>query len=178
MSNENEQRLINGVSISEFEESVRTIAENPEARRAPKLSRIQWLGGFKFNAFVRNHSFVVDEPAHLAGQDDAPNSMEYVLGAYGACLATGFVLNASRQGIAIRNIEIALDAQQDNVFTFFGLGDEGHSGFSDITAKLYVQADASEETLKKVWETTVRTSPVANSLVHNVVLNPEIDVMP
>ena len=177
MSNEG-QRQINGVDIGAFEESVNTIAEQPEAKHAPKMSRIQWMGGFKFNAFVRNHTFIVDEPAHLAGKDEAPNSMEYVLGAYGACLATGFVLNASRQGIAIRNMEIALDAEQNNVFTFFGLAEDGHSGFSGITAKLFVQADADEETLREVWATTIKTSPVGNSLVHNVSINPEIDVIP
>lgn len=173
-----EQRIINGVNIGDFEESVKTIAQQPEAKHAPKMSRIQWLGGFKFNAFVRNHTFVVDEPAHLAGQDEAPNSMEYVLGAFGACLATGFVLNASKQGITLHNMEIALDAQQDNVFTFFGIEKDGHSGFNGITAKLFVQADADEETLRKIWDTTIKTSPVGNSLVHNVSITPEIDVIP
>ena len=172
------QRQINGVDIGDFEASVKTIAQEPEAKHAPKMSRIQWLGGFKFNAFVRNHTFIVDEPAHLAGKDEAPNSMEYVLGAYGACLATGFVLNASKQGIAIRNMEIALDAQQDNVFTFFGIAKEGHSGFNNVTAKLFVQADADEETLRKIWDTTIETSPVGNSLAHNVSITPEIDVLP
>ena len=177
MSSE-EERLINGVDIGAFRESVKTIAEKPEAKYAPKFSRTQWLGGFKFKAFVRNHTFIVDEPAHLAGKDEAPNSMEYVLGAYGACLATGFVLNASKQDIVIRNLEVALDAKQNNVFTFFGLAQDGHSGFSSITAKLFVQADADEETLRKIWDTTVKTSPVGNSLAHMVTINPEIDVIP
>ena len=178
MSTQDERHTINGVDIGDFEESVKTIAEQPEAKYAPKTSRTQWLGGFKFSAFVRNHTFIVDEPAQLAGKDEAPNSMEYVLGAYGACLATGFVLNASKKGIAIRNLEIALDSQQDNVFTFFGISEEGHSGFNGITAKLFVQADADEETLRKIWDTTVKTSPVGNSLAHNVAITPEIDVIP
>ncbi len=37
-------------------------------------------------------------------EDESPNSMAYVLGAYGACLATGFVLNASQKGIEIHNL--------------------------------------------------------------------------
>ncbi len=176
--NSQEEQLVNGVDIKAFRESVKTIAENPDARFAPKFSRTQWLGGFKFKAFVRNHTFIVDEPAHLAGKDEAPNSMEYVLGAYGACLATGFVLNASKQGIVIRNLEVALDAKQNNVFTFFGIAQDGHSGFSGIRAKLFVQADADEETLRRIWDTTVQTSPVGNSLAHLVTITPEIDVIP
>ncbi|MBI4199872.1 MAG: OsmC family protein [Chloroflexi bacterium] len=171
-------REVNGVNLEDFEASVQAIATQPQARHAPKTSRIQWLGGFKFRSFVRNHTFVVDEPAHLTGEDTAPNSMEYVLGAYGACLATGFVLNASRAGLTIYNLEVALDSQQNNVFTFLGVAEDGHSGFSTIRAKLFVQADAEEETLQRIWAHTVATSPVGNSLAHVVSIVPEIQVVP
>jgi uncharacterized OsmC-like protein len=173
-----EGSVVNGLNIGEFREAVKTVAEQEGAQHAPKKARVQWMGGFKFSALTRNHTFVIDEPAHLTGEDEAPNSMEYVLGAYGACLATGFVLNASLQGVTIRNMEIALDAGQDNVFTFLGLGGKGHSGFSNVNAKLYVQAEADAETLQHIWEKTVETSPVGNSLVHNVVINPAMDVIP
>ena len=103
--------------------------------------------------------------------------MEYVLGALGACLATGFVLNASREGIEIYNMEVVLDSTQDNVFTFLGLGGEGHSGFDAITAKLFVQADTDEATLRRLWEQTVRTSPVGNSMIHVVPIQAELDVV-
>ncbi|MBI2855699.1 MAG: OsmC family protein [Chloroflexi bacterium] len=173
-----EQDLVNGLNVTEFNEAVKLISEQEGAKRAPKKSRIRWQGGFKFTAMVRNHTFLVDEPSHLTGKDEAPNSVEYVLGALGACLATGFVLNASRQGIEIRNLEVALDSTQDNVFTFLGIGDEGHSGLDAITAKLFVQADADEETLRRIWEHTVKTSPVGNSLTRAVSLKTEVDVIP
>ena len=72
---------------------------------------------------------------------------------------------------------MALDSQQDNVFTFLGLGGEGHSGFTDITAKLFVQADADAETLQRIWEEAVKTSPVGNSLTRVVSVKPELDVI-
>lgn len=172
-----EQRPVNGLDMGAFGEALKAIQEQPAARHAPKKARIQWRGGFKFNALVRNHTFLVDEPSHLTGADEAPNSMEYVLGAFGACLATGFVLNASKRGIAIHNMEVALDASQDNVFTFLGLGGEGHSGFTTITAKLFVQADADPALLQELWKQTVQTSPVGNSLARNVVIHPELDVV-
>ncbi len=172
-----EKRQVNGLNVDEFEEALKAVQAQEGAQHAPKKARIRWKDGFKFSAMVRNHTFLVDEPAHLTGEDEAPNSMEYVLGAYGACLATGFVLGASKQGIAIRNMEITLDADQDNVFTFLGLGGEGHSGFRNITAKLYVQADADQETLQRLWNHTIKTSPVGNSLVHNVAINTELDVL-
>ena len=78
-----EPKLVNGLNVKEFEEAVNQVAEQQGAQHAPKKSRIRWKGGFKFSALVRNHTFLIDEPAHLTGEDEAPNSMEYVLGASG-----------------------------------------------------------------------------------------------
>ena len=171
--------VINGLNMGDFREAVKTVTSAPEAARAPKKSRVRWRGGFKFSALVRNHTFLVDEPSHLTGEDEAPNSVEYVLGALGACLATGFVLNASRRGIEIHNLEVALDSTQDNAFTFL-LGQEGpgHSGLDNVRAKLYVQADADPKVLREVWELTVKTSPVGNSLIREVAIVPEVEVIP
>jgi uncharacterized OsmC-like protein len=139
-----EQNEINGLDIEETRAAIAKVSSQPEASRAPKTSRVKWLTGLKFKTYVRNHVFLVDEPAHLAGEDDSPNSMEYVLGAYAACLATGFVLNASQRGIHIHNLEVAVDSKQNNVFTFLGLNSDGHPGFDEINAKLFVQANADE----------------------------------
>ena len=173
-----EHTILNGINVTEFDAALKQVAAQPQAARAPKTSRVRWQDGMKFKVQVRNHLFMVDEPPHLKGDDTAPNAVEYLLGAYGACLATGFVLNATKRGIEIHNMEIALDSTQDNAFSFLGINDEGHSGIDNLRAKLYVQADADEETLKEVWEHTLRTSPVGNTLTHTVNITPEIAVFP
>lgn len=170
-------RQLNGVDLDDFAKGLKEIEKQEGARHARKRSRIQWLGGFKFNTFVRNNTFVVEEPAGPSGTEQAPNAMEYVLGALGACLATGFVLNATQRGITIHNMEVALDSSQDNVFTFFGLSDEGHPGFQEIRAKLYVQTDADGETVREIWDRAVKTSPVGNSLLRAVTIIPELSVL-
>ncbi len=173
-----EPTIVNGIDVDAFQEALRAVGAQPAAARAPKASRVRWMDGLKFKAYVRNHTFVVDEPAHLTGEDVSPNSMEYVLGAYGACLATGFVVNATKRGISVRNLEVSVSSTQDNAFTFLGLSDEGHPGFDEVTAKLYVQADADEETIREIWEHSIKTSPVANSLSRNVSLKCEVDIIP
>ncbi|MCI0581267.1 MAG: OsmC family protein [Chloroflexi bacterium] len=173
-----ENTKINGLDIAATRAAIATVGAQPGSSKAPKKSRVRWLSGLKFKAAIRNHEFIVDEPAHLAGEDESPNSMEYVLGAYGACLATGVVLNASQRGIAIHNLEVAVSSTQDNVFTFLGLGSEGHPGFDEIVAKLYVQADADEATLQEIWEHTIKTSPVHNTLARPVTIRAEMDFIP
>jgi uncharacterized OsmC-like protein len=173
-----EQKILNGIDVPALEAALKTVGAQPAAARAPKASRVRWTNGLKFKAQVRNHSFVVDEPTHLTGEDTSPNSMEYVLGAYGACLATGFVLNATKRGVVVHNLEVAVSSTQDNSFTFLGLDDKGHPGFDEVVAKLYVQADADQQTIREIWEHSVKTSPVANSLSRTVDLKLEVDIIP
>jgi uncharacterized OsmC-like protein len=174
------RKFINGIDLEAFKSALEVVGSQPAARHAPKASRVRWMDGLKFKALVRNHTFVVDEPAHLTGEDTSPNSVEYVLGAYGACLATGFVMNASKAGIEIRNLEVSLESTQNNVFTFLGLepATEGHPGFEEITAKLFVQANADEATLRQIWAQTILTSPVHNILTHHATIKPEVDILP
>jgi uncharacterized OsmC-like protein len=175
-----ERKIVNGIDLDAFQSALELVGAQPEAKHAPKASRVRWMNGLKFRAMVRNHTFIVDEPAYLTGEDTSPNSVEYVLGAYGACLATGFVMNATKQGIKIRNLEVALQSTQNNVFTFLGLepSTTGHPGFDEITAKLFVQADADEATLRQIWADTLTTSPVHNILTRNATIRPEVDVIP
>ncbi|MGH2588026.1 MAG: OsmC family protein [Dehalococcoidia bacterium] len=168
----------NGIDWGRFEEALTTVGAEAKNARAPKASRVRWLGGLKLKVGVRNHTFLVDEPSHLTGEDEAPNAVEYVLGAYGACLATGLILNAARRNIELRNLELSLESTQDNAFSFMGINDEGHSGIDEVKVKLYVQADADEAALREVWEHTLRTSPVGNTLVREVRVTPELQVIP
>ncbi len=167
---------LNGLEIESLQQLVAQVEADPEAARSLNrwTARVRWLGGFKGRAYIRNHTFLIDEPADLVGQDEAPNAVEYVLGALGACLTVGFVLNATKRGIPIRNLEIALEGEIDNILTFLGLSEEGHPGYREIVAKAYVDADADEETLQAIWAETVRTSPVGNTLARPVALRPEL----
>ena len=170
--------LRNGIDWGKFEEALGIVGADAKNARAPKAARIRWLGGLKLKVGVRNHTFLVDEPSHLTGEDEAPNAVEYVLGAYGACLATGLIINASRRNIELYNLELALESTQDNAFSFMGINDTGHSGIDEIKVKLYVQADTDEQTLREVWEHTLKTSPVGNTLIYPVKITPELAVIP
>ena len=167
----------NGIEWDKFEEALGVVGAEPKNARAPKAARVRWQGGLKLKVGVRNHTFLVDEPSHLTGEDEAPNAVEYVLGAYGACLATGLIVNASRRNVELYNLELSLESTQDNAFSFLGINHEGHSGIDEVKVKLYVQADADEATLREVWDHTLATSPVGNTLIRNVKVSPELQVV-
>ncbi|HID05334.1 MAG TPA: OsmC family peroxiredoxin [Candidatus Caldiarchaeum subterraneum] len=170
---------LNGLDLGKLEEVVKLVSENRD--KAEELNRwkarVRWLGGFKARAYVRDHTFFIDEPSDLAGVDTAPNAVEYVLSALGACLTVGFILNATKNGVKIEDFEIALEGKINNILTFLGLSREGHPGYEEITARFYVKSDAEPEVIKKIVDETVATSPVGNTLTRNVKINPSISVL-
>jgi uncharacterized OsmC-like protein len=174
------KEIINGINVKELKNLLKEAERNPElvSKISRWTARVRWLGSsFNFKAYVRNHSFVLSEPSELGGPDLGPNAVEYVLSALGACYATGLVLNATKRGIEIRNLEIALEGEIDNILVFLGLSDKGHPGYRRIIVKAYVDADVDEKILKEIWEETVRTSPVGNTLTRNVEVETEIRVI-
>lgn len=168
-------KQLNGLDLDAMQTLVQTVTKDPSA--ADPLNdwsaRVRWETGFRSKALVRNHTFVVDEPATLIGEDKAPNAAEYVLAAYGACLTTGVALNATKGGVKLRNVEVVVEGHLDNILTFFGMSDRGHPGFKEISVKAYIDADTDEATLKKIWRDTVASSPVGNTLIGNVVVRDE-----
>jgi uncharacterized OsmC-like protein len=171
--------IINGIDVEIMKELLRQVSEDKEfvSKITRWNARVSWLGsGFNFRSYVRNHSFLISEPSELGGPDSSPNAVEYVISALGACYATGFILNATKRGVRVRNLEIALEGEIDNILVFLGLSSEGHPGYKRIYAKAYVDAEADERTIKEIWEETVRTSPVGHTLIRSVDVVPEVRV--
>jgi uncharacterized OsmC-like protein len=125
-------------------------------------------------AFIRNHAFNVGQPASFDTQDAAPSAVEYLLGAIGSCLAVGLQWRASQRGIEVRNLEVSLQAQADNILVFLGLEDEGHPGLKQIEGRLYIDADGDEDVLQELWQETLRRSPVTQSFLHEVPVQLEL----
>ena len=171
-----DMKEVNGIDVPALQEAFELVRTNG-SRQAPKSARVRWTGGLKLKAYVRNHGFLIDEPSQFTGEDEAPNAVEYLVGALGACYATGFILNATLRGVELFNLAVTVDSTQQNAFTFLGLETEGHSGVDSIAAKLYVQADAAREVLQEIWEHTLKTSPVGNTLIRNVAIKPELVVV-
>jgi uncharacterized OsmC-like protein/TusA-related sulfurtransferase len=143
-------------------------AAEQQARDYRWQCRVAWTGGLQCRVYARNHSWAVGQPASFDVQDAAPSAVEYVLGALGACLAMGFQIHASRRGVQVEGLEIALSGQIDNILVFLGIEPVGHSGFRTISGTLYVQADADEALLQEIWQHTVAVSPVTNTLARPV----------
>ncbi len=165
---------VNGIDVEELQQLLEEVRAHPEAVQPRRWARFRWEGGLQGRVHVRNQSFIVDESVDRSGREAGISALEYVLGALGACLGLGFIFHATRRGIAVRNLEVALEGRTDNLLRFLGLDGEGHPGYGEVIAKAYVDADADEETLQALWAETVATSPVGNTFMRPVALRAEI----
>jgi uncharacterized OsmC-like protein len=122
---------------------------------------------------VRNlPAHVIDEPPGLLGEDTAPNPSEALLAALGSCLSVGIHANAVAQGITIRKLELALEADI-NITSVWGVGDTSPKpvGFDAVRVQVDIDADASPETLDALIAHATTWSPVVNTVAKPVAID-------
>ena len=128
-------------------------------------SRVSWVGDGWATAYARNHAFTVGRQASFREADAHPDAVEYLLGALGGDLISGFASHATRRGVEVDAMEASIFGRLNNPLVYLGVvGESGHPGFDTISCTLYVSADADEEVLEEVWRTTLARSPLVNTL--------------
>ena len=147
-----------------------------QAVSGPWRSRVRWDGGFRAKAYMRTHTMEMDEPSDLDATDLAASAHEQLLSAIGGCMTVGFVLNATKQGIKIHELEIALEGNFDNIRKWAGV-EEGNPGYGDIQAKVFVKADADEAALRDIWRLAVEGSPVTQTIVQGAKLTTDFEAV-
>jgi uncharacterized OsmC-like protein len=154
---------LNGVPVSQCLSLVEAVRNDPASGQTRWRATTTWKGGFSCESRIREHGLPLDEPALLGGTDTAPNPVEAVLAAYGSCLAVGYTLNAAVRGIEVRSLAIDVEGHID-LAGFFGLDAAVPAGFSGITTKVHLDADATAEQLDDLHRHVLATSPVGSIL--------------
>jgi uncharacterized OsmC-like protein len=155
--------MINGVDESAIRALATSVRSDPE-RGIMQFSAItEWRDGAHTTTAVRHFTVPSDEPASLGGTDLAPNAVELLLSALGACLSVGFIYNAAVQGIAIRMLAIEIEGRID-LARFLGLPVETPAGYTEIRVDCRIDADVRPEALAALAARVIATSPVTDTL--------------
>jgi uncharacterized OsmC-like protein len=169
----------NGVNVDQVMNVIGSIEADPGYAKFQWRATNQWIDGglsrsrikdfFAGNAedTTRKEAFTLDadEPTIAAGQNSAPNSMEYVLHALATCLTGTLVNHAAVRGIEIEAVESSYTGDMD-VRGLFGLSDKVRKGFSKVTVNMRVKSEASTEELTElalyspVYDIVSRSLPV------------------
>ena len=124
-------------------------------------------GSLRQMVYVRDlPPLALDEPAGLAASNPAPEPLEALLSAFGACLGVGIRAGAITRGIVLSRLELEIEADVAAA-PLDGAGQEpGAFGFDAVRAVVHLEADAPREALAALVSRATLRSPVANTL-HN-----------
>lgn len=98
------------------------------------------------------HTFVVDEPDALAGDDVAASPVEFALGALISCQVVVYRLYAQALGIRVDDIDIKAEGDLD-ARRLFGIDESVRAGFSDVRLAITItgpETDARYQELRDV----------------------------
>jgi uncharacterized OsmC-like protein len=174
-----EEETLNGLHPKKMQailESMRQ-PEVLESVTGPWTSRVVWQGGFRAKAYMRKHTIEMDEPEGLDATDLAASAHEQLLSAVGSCMMVGFVLNATKRGVKIHDLEISLEGHFDNILKWAGIEETGNPGYRSVKAKVFVKADADEAALREIWKLAVDGSPVTQSVARHTEIIPEFAIV-
>jgi uncharacterized OsmC-like protein len=137
--------------------------------------RVRSTGEQEARVYAGRHAFSVGKQASFTDQEPTPTAVEYLLGALGGDLVSGFRDQAKRKGIEVDSSECVVKGRLDNPLVFLGVvGAEGRPGFSALSATLFVSADADEDILQEAWRDSLAVSPIIDTLKKCVSLSLEL----
>ncbi len=165
-----------GFDQQQLEGLIAAVKAQPGVGKTVWQARTHWLGGFRSEAHIRDFSIQMDEPPPLGGSNTAPNMVEVVLGAYGSCLTTGYVMNAALRGIKLESVDITLEGDLD-LGGFFALSPDTPPGYTGIRTSVQLTApEATPEQLRDLHEHVLKTSPVGSILTRPVSIETTLSI--
>ncbi len=165
-----------GFDLAQLQGLIGAVQETPAAGATVWKAHTAWQRGFQSQAQIRTFTVPMDEPSALGGSDTAPNMVEMVLGAYGCCLTTGYVMNAALRGIELEEVDIEVEGDLD-LNGFFGLSSEAWPGYTDVRARVHLTAPkASAEELQALHAVVTKTSPVGCILERPIRVSAELNL--
>lgn len=159
----NTTNACNGVDVGQVLDLIDTIGQDCAVAKTQFRAHNKWLGGGLNRSDVKEFyangaedasrtkpfELHADEPAFLAGQDAAPNPVEFILHALAGCLTTTLVYHAAVRGIEISGIETELEGDLD-LRGIFGLSTSVRKGYQDVRVHMQVKSQATVEELREL----------------------------
>jgi len=167
---------LNGVDLDILMGTVKAIQADPELGISKFRASNTWMDGNHNRSTVagfyaakqeiahaQTFTMEADEPAILAGGDQAANPVEHLLHALASCLTTSIVAHAAVRGIEIEELESELEGDID-LNGFLGLDAKTPKGFTAIRARFRVKADPKDmDNIKQL----ALFSPVFNTITQS-----------
>ncbi len=169
--------LVNGFDPQAITNIVGALSNDRALAKFQFRADNRWIGGGENRSTVqgffgagaedrsrlRPFTLVNGEPPLLLGSNEGPNPGEYLLHALAGCVTTTTVMHAAARGIHVKSISTELSGDID-LQGLLDLDPSVAPGYRQITMKMDIEADCSDETLDELLAFVYAHSPVCDSL--------------
>lgn len=112
------------------------------------------------------HLWYADEPTDKGGQDSAPNPIQLLLSALGACTTITLEMYANHKGIKLEHVQVDLALNPNG---------EPESGQNNIERKIILKGEFTEEQHKRLLK-VAESCPVHKLLTSNISIQTELNI--
>ena len=119
------------------------IANNPASAQLTYRVNGAGVGSVASAIVAGKHTFIVDEPDALAGDDVAASPVEFALGALISCQIVVYRLYAQALGIRVDDIDVKAEGDLD-ARRLFGIDESVRPGFTDVRLDITITGPETE----------------------------------
>lgn len=174
-------QTMNGLNLEQMTQTVQALSDDPGLAHFEFRARNTWISGGENRSKIKDFygagqedtsraqgwEFTNGEPPVLLGDNEGANPVEFLLHALAGCVTTTTVLHAAARGITIHRLSTELEGSID-LQGLLGLDEEVPAGYQNITIRMAIEADCSDEELDDLLAFAQGHSPVCNTVCRPV----------
>ena len=175
---------LNGIDTATLKQVMGQISKDPSLGKVKFQVTTTWKGVTKSETVVegyeisgqkvkRIHTFVIDEPKELLGEDTAANPQEYLMGAMNACIMNTYVIAAAMKGVRLESVMMETEGELD-LRGFLGIDKNVIAGYKDLKYRVRLKGDGTKAQYDDIHKAVVATSPNYYNVTHAIKLNAEL----
>jgi uncharacterized OsmC-like protein len=169
----------NGVNVGALLEAREALTAMPEAAQFTWRASCEWVNGTHSRSTIERffglgeeqshrtaYVYDTDHPEIFASEDNGATPVELVLAGLAGCLSAGIAAVAQNREIQLRSVKATLEGGMD-ARGILGIDPEVRNGFSGITVRYEIDADATREEIEALVAQSQK-----RSAVYDVITNP------
>ena len=142
---------------NKFERNTKALALRPSLGLGTGISITRVVNGLRCEIKEVDWKFNSDMPEQVGGSGNAPSPGALGRASLGSCLATGYMMWASKLDIPIDDLEIKIEADYDDGGLF--ASSDSFPGYSEVRYHVKIQSPRSHKEIQEFLEKAEKHSP-------------------